>query len=309
LSKGLLPRAPLVAPRALPDELVDVLLVLVIAAVDHDATLGLGDQRPLVLEPSERRPLHRGRVRGLRVDLDTPAETVDLVGVRRDVEAGVGQVPVVAEADLVDAITLLLRGCGPRGAGRAEVAVPVLLAGQIGAPRGVTHRAVVERAAGRAVGRERRVVLTDRTTEVDRGVAVHPPVELGVDLPPGAVGRLLDGDDGHAVGVEGLGDLLGGHRGGTLGVEHDRVDVLVVEHEQPARGPGRTLARREEVHAVVVHADLLGLLGSGVRGVLAPGRAGAEDRCAPRDEHLCHIALGHHEGVVLGHRHTGEAEQ
>ena len=42
-----------------------------------------------------------------------------------------------------------------------------------------------------------------------------------------------------------------------------------------ARGPGRTLACREEVHAVVVHADLLGLLGSGVRGVLAPGRAGA----------------------------------
>jgi hypothetical protein len=79
---------------ALADELVDVVEALVVAGVGDDpAVLRDADRGALVLEAAQRRPLDRDRLRVVRVELDDPAEPVDLVGLLRQVEAPVDLVP------------------------------------------------------------------------------------------------------------------------------------------------------------------------------------------------------------------------
>jgi hypothetical protein len=71
-----------------------------------------------------------------------------------------------------------------------------------------------------------------------------------------AVRAELDLHNRHTMGGQGLLHLLEGHRQLAVGGEEDRVDVLVVEHEQPAPAPGLRAPEREVVHAVVVRAHL-----------------------------------------------------
>ena len=100
-------------PGSVADELVQVVAVLVVAAVDDDAALALGAGRALVLDAAERGALHGRRGRVERIDLDHPAEVVELVAVLRQVEARLGLVPVVAEADVGHAVARLERRARP----------------------------------------------------------------------------------------------------------------------------------------------------------------------------------------------------
>src|SRR5690606_9924499 len=91
---ALAPRA-VRAPRPVTDELVDVVAVLVVAGVDDDPSVRLGEGRTLVLEAPECRALDRHRARSKGIDLDAPAEVVQLVPVPRQIEARFGPVPAV----------------------------------------------------------------------------------------------------------------------------------------------------------------------------------------------------------------------
>src|SRR6185295_16422423 len=104
-----------------------------------------------VLDAAERGALHRHRIRIEGIDLDYPAEAVRLVRVLAGVEAVVIFVPASVEAARREAIALLIRG---NLAGRVgEVDVPVLFAGEIGAPRRPAVRAAGVRAEADAAAR------------------------------------------------------------------------------------------------------------------------------------------------------------
>jgi len=81
-------------------------------------------------------------------------------------------------------------------------------------------------------------------------------------------------------------DALAIHYGRTVTVEQGCIDVLVIENQQAvvALPSAQLRVHGEEVHSVVVHADLLGLIFSRVAGIFQPGRIAPGNRRAPRDE-------------------------
>src|SRR3546814_19197287 len=83
------------------------------------AALGGGDA--LVLEATERSALDRHGVRLRRVDLDDPAEAVELVAVLGEVEACVGCVPAVAEVQDLPRVGVRCAADIGRAAGREGV--------------------------------------------------------------------------------------------------------------------------------------------------------------------------------------------
>src|SRR5690606_728978 len=130
---------------AAADVLVDVLVLRVVAGVAHQRAAGLdrGEDQAFVGEAAEGAVLDRGGTRVEGVDLDDPAEVVGLVAV---VAAGVGGLAggvealefvagqgVPAEAAAA-AQAVALEFARQLGVAAGEVAGPVLLAGQVGAP-------------------------------------------------------------------------------------------------------------------------------------------------------------------------------
>jgi hypothetical protein len=93
----------------------------------------------------------------------------------------------------------------------------------------------------------------------------------------------------------------------AVGVQQRLVGVLVVHHEQAALAAG---VEREEVHAVVVHAGLHGLVVGAVARVGREGRHAARDAGgrAPGVEHLPFVLGRHHHAVAQRGGHAGEAE-
>ena len=125
------------------DELVDVLEARVLAGIHHRAAvLGDGDPCAFVRGAAQRGALDRRARRVEGVDLDHPAETVELVGVLLRIEAFVVLGPA-EEAGLAQAPARLV-GIGQLGA--VEVEGEVLLARQVGAPGRQAAGAVVQRA-------------------------------------------------------------------------------------------------------------------------------------------------------------------
>jgi len=198
-------------PRRIADELVKVIAVLVVAAVDDDAALALGAGGALVLDPTERAALDRLRRRVERIEFDHPAEVVEFIAIEGYVEARLGPVPVVSEPNIAHAVARFQRRRLPVRIVRAEVAVPVLLARQVGAPRRDAHRAVVQRAERRRgdARLQHRVIGPNRPGEPHRRRAGDATVArlAGYDIPL-AVGSLLDRDHADAVPGERLGDFL-----------------------------------------------------------------------------------------------------
>ncbi len=240
---------------------------------------------------------------------------VGLVAVGRGVKAGVGGLPavVLAQPFLGDAVALVRHALGMVGRVAVdEVVVPVLLAGEVGAPGGDAHGAVVEGAdhlppAGVGGGLHERVA-GQRAAELHGGEGGDAAVVARAGDPlPVAAAVLLHLDDADAVGGLLLLHVLhlalaidvddaGGVQGG--------VDVLVVDHQQ-AVVVGR-LRKGEEVHAVVVVAGLLELVFPGFAGVALEGRGIGEHGIAPGEERPGAVALGDDDLVefrieLLGH--------
>ena len=262
-------------------ELVDVVESLIVTHVGHGTTTAPdGERASLVLGPPERRALDRRSVGIPGVVFDDPAESIGLVDVvgTGQIEARVELVPGVAESGVGQSVAGLLRGRRP-SARVAEVAVEVLLTGQVGAPWGVPIGTVVQRARRCVAGwvlEQRRVGRRPR--ERNRRVDRDPAVGRVVDDPPLTPGA--PGDLDHAVAVSGLHDPnVFGRLGRRLAEHVWRGAELVVDAE-----PAGIVAARlgEEPHAVVPDSDLRLLFG----GRRRPGErwSGAEDGRAPRDQ-------------------------
>jgi hypothetical protein len=127
--------------------------------------------------------------------------------------------------------------------------------------------------------------------------------------------ELADLDHADAVGCDFLAHLVGvadaadGDR--AVRMHGVLVDVFVVHHQQAVL-VAITVAHarhREVVHAVVVHADLLFLLGAGVQTAVEIGRITAGERLAPGQDRFGDVAFGDHDGVVAADRHGGESER
>ena len=293
-------------------ELVDVVVDLVVAHVHHDATVGgEGVGAVLVLETTERGVLDRRRLGVEGVDLHHPAEAVRFVRFLGVVEALVELFPAIAGAAGADAIAPHRLVAAIDTAGGAEVTVEVLFTGEIRAPGreavgAVVQRAEHTRAAGVGLGLHQRVA-GGRAADLHRRVAGDAAVVLRVedDLPLVAV--LTDVDHRGAVRVLRLQHLVGGPRGHEVGAEQVLVvAVLVVHHQQAFLA--RLAVNREEVHAVVVVADLARLFGAGVGAVRLPHRRVGEQGIAPGREGLRAVAFGNDDGVAAGGGDRREAD-
>ena len=316
---------------ATADVLVDVFVLRVVAGVAHQGAAGLhrGEDQALVGKAAKGAVLDRGGIRVEGVDLDDPAEVVGFVAV---VTAGIGGLAggiealefvagqgIPAEAAAA-AQAIALEFARQVGVARGEVAGPVLLAGQVGAPGRVAVGAVVLRATGGgAVGAVQGLEQGMAARRADhlhrRGGGDAAVVAAGHHLPV-AEAVAADLDDGHAVGVDFLAHFLGRGAqavqcGRSVGVQQRRVDVLVVEHQQAVVGAAPatvTAVDGEEVHAVMVHADLFGLVLGAVAGVLEEGREASADRRAPGHEDAGAVAGRHRDAVGAAHRHGVEGQ-
>ena len=155
--------------------------------------------------------------------------------------------------------------------GRVEVVVRAFFAGQVGAPRRMAARAVVEHADhGRAYCRSGWAAHA-----VQRVAGVALVVDrVALDLPLAAGGQLdLDHRDADCRQRDALLLRRGAARGvGAAGEQDVVVRQFVVDGEQPAllRIDAR---QREEVHAVMVAAGLALGFGRGLEGAGIPGGA------------------------------------
>src|SRR5690606_9020410 len=303
------------------NELVQVFVLRIVAAVEHHRLAGFGQARPAAFMPEAAQggALHCAASRVVRIDLDDIAVGARLVAVvlqragatGRDVEAGElvvdlagvsgGGLPAVAGGLGGDAdATLVVRQAG---AAVDEHVGPVFLAGQVGAPGRVAVAAVVVGAAcAGAIGREAGLHMgraAQRTGQLHHAGGGEAAVErVIVDHPPAAV-LLADAQHAHAVGIDLLAHLLGGAPAigvarRAVGVKGLLIDVLVVHHQQTVLG---TAVEGEEMHAVVVHAHRIGLILGAVAAVRLPGTRRAVQWRAPGRQHLGAVAGRYHARV------------
>ena len=226
-----------------------------------------------------------------------------------------------------DAVAFFQRASGIRrrgdGNGAEEEPVEVLFAGQIGAPRRKSHRAVVDGSETQFARRVFRglqaLVSRRRPSDPDRRLSrdatgiprVAHDLPLAVLVGPSppspvviAILAALDFDDRHAVCVERLLGLFCRPRRNPVGKQEALVGVLVVLRQQAM---ARTVNRKVD-HAVVVHSPLLRLiLGAVARVRLELGSVG--DRVAPGDQHVRGVALRHADRVGGRNGNTFEPEQ
>ena len=289
-------------------EFVDVLEARVLARIHHRALVAR-ERHPgaFVRGAAQGSALDRCALRVHRVDFDHPAKAVRFVRRLLHIEARVAVLPGV-KAFFAQAPALLV--CIQRLA-CTEVKGPVFLARKVGAPGCAAAGAVVECAQHGAPGR----VGGSAQQRVTGGRPAHSKGRVHGEAACKTRGShhfpllaiQLHFIDGQAVRVLRLLHLGGRHGHKAIGVQQAVVGVLVVERDQPVRG--RTI-EREEGHAVVVHAQLHGLLFGAVAGVLAEGWHAPRDahRIAPGRQHLGHVARWHDQPVRLVRRHRGEAQ-
>ena len=86
------------------------------------------------------------------IDLNNPAKAVHFIWIHIEVEARISHMPAITEAGLRAAIAIFERGrraCTVP----AKVSLEIFFAGQVGAPRGISVGAVVERSEHRGARR------------------------------------------------------------------------------------------------------------------------------------------------------------
>src|SRR5690554_4776827 len=320
---------------AVGHELPHVLAPGVVAGVEgHAPVLAERHHRALPAETAHGGALDRRAVRVEGVDFHHPAEAVGLVDlalvglavIRGGVEALVHRFPGVVGAALAvaDAVALVGRAGGVVGGVAVdEVVVEVLFAGQVGAPGGDAHGAVVQGAqhpgAGRITGGAHAPIAAQRAADGHRRHGADAPVVARAGHPlPLAVGTAADLQHADPVGSLLLAHLIDGALAAAIGQVgiaqavgvQGRVDVLVVDHQQ-AMVIG-CLLEGEEVHAVMVVTGLQQLCLPVLGGVLAPGRGIVQYRIAPAEERLGAVTLGHQHPVEVGRglrRYSAETQQ
>ena len=301
---------PALDVAAVAHELVKELATLVVAHVDHHLPVGRQDDLGVfVLEAAEGGTLLRRRPGVQRIDFDDVPRAVRLVGVPGDVEAFVGGGPGIAPVLGLHAVPPELGADLQVRIARREVAVKVLLAGEIGAPRGAAVAAIVpgaEAAGSRGIGGcLEQIMAPSRPGDFHRAVRRDPAVVRRVlDDGPLAV-RAGDLQHGHAVAGLALAHVVGVPRlAGTGAAEDDaEIHVLVVDRQHvPA-------PVAEERHAVVVVAERQLLAGSGAAGLLVELHGTGPQGIAPLRHHVPRVSLGNGDRVeaVGGHRLETEA--
>ena len=91
--------------------------------------------------------------------------------------------------------------------------------------------------------------------------------------------------------------FCGGVASRAVRVQGVLIDVLMVHHQQAIVA---AVVDRMEPHAVVMHANRVGLIFGGVGAVGLPGVGGAVERGSPRGQHLRAIAAGNGYSVGFG---------
>ncbi|MNM56122.1 hypothetical protein D3C81_672770 [compost metagenome] len=200
------------------------------------------------------------------------------------------------------------------GAGVDENPRPVLFAGQIGAPRGVAVAAIVVGAASLgAVLRETRLdvlAATQGACDVHHRGGGEAAVErVVVDHLPAAA-DFLQADHPGAMGVDLLAyfldrTLAAAVAGRAVGMQGVGVDVFVVDRQQAVFGAA---VDGEEMHAVMVHAHRVGLVGGGVAAVGFPRVGAGVQRRAPGRQDVGCVSGGDHAGVGARAGDGGEAQ-
>ena len=247
-------------PVGIRDILVEVVKAVVVTHVPGDGTAfeyasGFGT---LVQDTAHARALDRSRGRVVRVDLDQPAEGIGCVAVVQRCSGCVGRRvpaselavlfgriachggPLVAESGGAQAVTRLF--FGDRVFLGRQIALEVLLGGQIGAPRREAATAVVDGAArahaGGVVSGDHQVGARNRTGQIDGRGGRDASVKARVGHRPLAVHAAHHLHDRHAVGVDVLADFVGvgGLAVGVLAAavpgKQGAVGILVVDHQQ-----------------------------------------------------------------------------
>ena len=294
---------------AFRDEAVDELAALIVAHVNDDMPVrGNDDLGVLMLEAAERGALFRRRVRVERVDLDDIARAVRLVRVLRDVEALVRHGPGVAPVLQADAVALHRVRHGKVGVGGGEIAVEVLLTGEIGAPGRPAVAAIVpgaERRGPGGVGRRlQQVEAAHGAGDLHRRVRGDAPIEGRIEhRAPGAFLH-LDLEDADAVPGLALAHVVGILRqaGVAVAVNDRPVHKLVVDGEHgPAVG-------KEGGHAVIVVAEGPFLAGAGAARRMVERLRPGPERVAPGDDIVPGEARRHGHRVQAVGGHGLEAE-
>jgi len=96
--------------------------------------------------------------------------------------------------------------------------------------------------------------------------------------------------------------------GATIRVKQVFVGVFVVHAQQAVRRRGLAVAdERKEMHPVVMHSRLLGLLCGTVTGIGAESRA-IRDRVPPSVEHLQNIGFGNAYKILSGCGNRSETD-
>ena len=190
-----------------------------------------------------------------------------------------------------------------------EVIDKVFFGGEVSAPRCDATGAIVEGAQDHAAcgvgGGFQERVASSGATEFGACCGGNAScVFRRVDHLPFAA-FVLHFNNGHAMRGLRLANLLGTPIGHAIFEQQTVVHVLVVHGQQTALRAFKGVV----VNAIVVHANLGFLLGSGVAGVVFEGVVLAcnAHRVAPRCNDVGHIALGHRDGVGCGNSHALEA--
>ena len=205
------------------------------------------------------------------------------------------------------------------GVATGEITGPVLLAGQVGAPGREAVGAIVQCAAGGgavgAVAGLQQGVAAYRAADLHRrGTGDAAVAGAGQHLPLAAYAAHFH--HRNPVGVDFLAHFIGtaalaADQGGAVGVQQRGVDVLVVEHQQAVVALVTAAALTidgKEVHAVMVHADLVSLIGGTVAGVVEECREAATNRRAPGDEGGGPVTGWYGDGIGTGNRHRIERQ-
>ena len=291
------------------DPFIQELTAFIIAHIHHHAPVARNRQgRVFMFEPAQSRVFDRDRCGIGRVNFDDIAKAVRLVRGLGDVKPGVEFLIGVASFG-GNAVAVEPSGQGGVGGGRAEIAVKVFLAGQIGAPRGAPRAAIVQRAqygsAGRVGGGLQQRMPGSGARQNHGRVIGDPAVELRIEDRRPAIrplGQFKDADPlnilqfQHVIGA-------GGHPViGIAGQVHLGVGIFVVDHDD------LTATDFKQLHPISVFTECPQAGGGGAAGCAVKFRRIRKQRLAPFDQRLPAVTGGHLHGGIGGDVNRGKGK-